>query len=177
MTAKNPQKQGRILGGGGEKYFSDWPEYIPLQFQELPVPGIRATEPRARVLSFKSTQCCLLLVHRLNIYRSSRPPCVCVYCLRFSAAAWQSTQSQCWLAVPVRVNACRRAHEYGAECAPVQCYSVPFFCTHLVKHEFIFKRKCIHQILAIFVPTTFWNISKQHLTFYYLRIARLITKK
>ena len=29
MTAKNPQKQGRILEGGG-KNFSGWPEYIPL---------------------------------------------------------------------------------------------------------------------------------------------------
>ena len=28
MTAKNPQKQGRILKGG--EYFSGWPEYIPL---------------------------------------------------------------------------------------------------------------------------------------------------
>ena len=28
MTAKNPQKQGRILEGGGE--FSGWPEYITL---------------------------------------------------------------------------------------------------------------------------------------------------
>ena len=26
---KNPQKQGRILEGGGQ-YFSGWPEYIPL---------------------------------------------------------------------------------------------------------------------------------------------------
>ena len=29
-TAKNPQKQGRILEGGGGKNFSGWPEYIPL---------------------------------------------------------------------------------------------------------------------------------------------------
>ena len=32
MTAKNPQKQGRILEGGGD--FSDWPEYIPLKKRE-----------------------------------------------------------------------------------------------------------------------------------------------
>ena len=32
MTAKNPQKQGRILEGGG--IFSGWPEYIPLQFPQ-----------------------------------------------------------------------------------------------------------------------------------------------
>ena len=31
MTAKNPQKQGRILKGGG-KNFSGWPEYIPLNY-------------------------------------------------------------------------------------------------------------------------------------------------
>ena len=30
MTTKNPQKQGRILEGGGEN-FSGWPEYIPLR--------------------------------------------------------------------------------------------------------------------------------------------------
>ena len=33
MTAKNPQKQGRILEGGGE--FSGWPEYIPLLMRQL----------------------------------------------------------------------------------------------------------------------------------------------
>ena len=30
MTAKNPQKQGRILEGRG-KNFSGWPEYVPME--------------------------------------------------------------------------------------------------------------------------------------------------
>ena len=33
MTAKNPQKQGRILGGG--EYFSGWPEYISLPMVDI----------------------------------------------------------------------------------------------------------------------------------------------
>ena len=37
MTAKNPQKQGRILEGGG-KNFSGWPEYIPLNSYEDFIP-------------------------------------------------------------------------------------------------------------------------------------------
>ena len=37
MTAKNPQKQGRILEGGG--YFNGWPEYIPLSFLETYFPS------------------------------------------------------------------------------------------------------------------------------------------
>ena len=34
MTAKKHKKQGRILEGGG-KYFSGWPEYIPLIHDKL----------------------------------------------------------------------------------------------------------------------------------------------
>ena len=42
MTAKIPQKQGRILEGG--ENFSGWPEYIPLQLNLRDVGTDRQSE-------------------------------------------------------------------------------------------------------------------------------------